>query len=97
MLLNGPDVNKAPNNVDLHPTEWDENWQPPIGNDLLPGEKPHIWQEFKRDQHMMRREGDRFWGRRWGVLPLILIAIAAMTYVDAAGGPAWLLAIRHIF
>jgi hypothetical protein len=88
---------KPPKQVDLHPSEWDKDWQPPIGNDLLPGEKPHIWQEFKRDQHMRRKAGEPVYGVGWPLLLMVFAIIAVQTAFALDAGPAWLIAIRNWF
>lgn len=83
--------------IDLHPSDYDENWKPPVGMDPLPGEKPHLWQEFKRDQNMTRRPGASFIGRGWPIFVLVLLIYAVQVYSATNGSPAWLLAIRNLF
>jgi hypothetical protein len=83
--------------LDLHPSEWNEDWQPPIGNDALPGEKPHIWQEFKRDQNMRRKNGEPIIGRGWPIFVGIVILFLFQYWSATGGGPEWLLAIKNIF
>lgn len=83
--------------IDLHPSEWDRDWQPPIGNHLLPGERPHIWQEFKRDLNMRRESGEPFIGRGWPILAIVIAIIAIQTVLSIEGGPAWLIAVKNLF
>jgi hypothetical protein len=80
--------------IELRPTAGDN---PPIGNDPLPGEKPHIWQEFKRDMHMRRDAGEPIIGRGWPVMVVVGLVIAALTFLETSGGPEWLLALRNLF
>ena len=88
---------KEPPVVDLHPSAWDDDWQPPIGNQLHNGEKAHIWQEFKRDMDMHRGDGEPIIGRGWPVFVVILIIFAVQYYFAINGDPAWLLAIKNVF
>lgn len=90
-------TDKKPPVIDLHPSAWTPDWQPPLGNDPLPGGKPHIWQEFKRDRDMIRRPGEPIIGKGWPVLATVILLIAGLTYLDVTGGPEWLLAIRSMF
>lgn len=83
--------------VDLHPSEWDPDWQPPIGNDPLPGEKPHIWQEFKRDMGMQRSYDEPIIGRGWfNIVVAFLIPLAVGMWFNLEGSPAWLIALRNL-
>jgi hypothetical protein len=88
---------KQPKKIDLHPSDFDKDWQPPIGMDPLPGEKPHIWQEFKRDQNMTRDPKASIIGRGWPVLVTVLLIFAVQLYFAVNGDPAWLIAIKNIF
>lgn len=88
---------KEPPVVDLHPSAWDDDWQPPIGNQLHNGEKAHIWQEFKRDQHMIRGDNESVIGRGWPIFAFVLLVIAVQSYFSISGSPAWLLAIKNVF
>lgn len=88
------DTNDA---VDLHPSEWNDDWKPPVGNDPIPGEKPHIWQEFKRDQHMVRKDGAPVIGRGWPIFVGVLLIVAIQYWMETSGGPEWLLVIKNLF
>jgi hypothetical protein len=88
---------KKPREIDLHPAEWKPDWQQPIGNDPLPGEKPHIWQEYKRDRHLKPIPGTPVFGRGWPILVVVLFSIAVASLFEMQGGPEWLLAVRNLF
>jgi len=89
---------KAPRKtVELHPSEWNRNWRPPIGNDPRPGQKPHIWQEFKRDLNMRREAGEPVVGAGWPTLAGVFIGFLIALYFRLDGGPEWLLAVRNLF
>jgi hypothetical protein len=84
--------------IDLHPTDWDKDWQPPVGPDLYKNEKPHIWQEFKRDQDMRRDDpAQPIIGRGWPIFAGVLLIIALQSYFAINGDPAWLIAIKNVF
>lgn len=83
--------------VDLHPSDWDKDWQPPIGNDPRPDEKPHIWQEFKRDLEMRRVAGEPIVGRGWPALLGIVAAIAVGLAYDSEWGRSILIGLRNLF
>lgn len=83
--------------VELHPSEWEKDWRPPIGNDPIPGEKPHIWQEFKRDMHMRRDAGQPVIGVGWPILAAIFAGFLVSVLFRLEGGPGWVLAIRSLF
>ena len=83
--------------IDLHPSDYDPDWQPPIGPDLYKDEKPHIWQEFKRDLDMRREPGQPIIGRGWPIFGGVLLTIAIQYYFAVHGDPAWLIAIKNIF
>lgn len=86
--------------IDLRASEYREHgsrWAPPLGNDPVPGEKPHIWQEFKRDMHKQRYADEPVLGRGWPLLIMIALMLAALTFIEINGGPEWLIAIKNLF
>lgn len=88
---------KDPKIIDLHPSAWDRNWQPPIGNQLYKDEKPHIWQEFKRDMDMHRSADEPAIGRGWPIFVGVLLIIAVQSLFAINGDPAWLITIKNLF
>lgn len=70
---------------------------PPIGNDPLPGEKPHVWQEFKRDRGKPRTWKSSIIGRGWPIIliPLGLILFHMLTDTDTS--PAATSIIKQVF
>ena len=87
------DRRKPPKLIDLH----SEEWEPPIGNDPLPGQKPHIWQEFKRDLHMKRTFDVPTAGRGWPILLFLALIFVVQFAWETGAGPEWLLALRNLF
>lgn len=63
--------------------EGDESttYVPGGGNQPIPGEKSHIWQEFEQHQRSGLRpiKGARFWGGAWWLLPLAIVIAAVAT------------------
>lgn len=82
--------------IDLHPADYDPNWQPTIGNELYNGEKPHIWQEFKRDLHMTRKPGQPIIGRGWPIIIIVFLGGLAQFLLEIGYGPEWLIAARNL-
>lgn len=83
--------------IDLHPSDYKPDWQPPIGNQLYNNEKPHIWQEFKRDLHMTRKPGQPIIGRGWPILVFVFLGGLVEYWLSVSGGPSWVLAARSLF
>lgn len=63
----------------------------------MPGEKPHIWQEFKRDLDLYRPPGQPVIGIGWPIMVVIVIVFLVKFQMASEGGPEWLIAIRNLF
>ena len=75
----------------------DPDDRPPIGRDPIPGERPHVWQEYKRDRDKPKEPGWRIIGRGWPIIliPLALILFHALSGTDTS--PAFVTTIKQMF
>lgn len=86
--------------IDLQPSEWfrkGARWQPKIGNELRPGEKPHIWQEWERDMDKQRYADESFIGRGWPIFAVIFLIGFVELLFRIDGGPGWLVSLKNLF
>jgi hypothetical protein len=59
--------------------------------------KRDIWQEFRRDMGTPSIPGAPIIGKGWPHLAVAILIIAVLSYLEIAGSPAWLIAIKGIF